>query len=178
MAKSARASVTKKNNQALKRKVFGPAETARNDRLNAKLLELAQQPKPLRAEMDVEEDGKMHFPIYSHIENFNTKQRIPTGLESAAPEAKDNDRATKGVSPFLLSISIPASLSHSNEQNLPTPPSTPGPTLSTTTSPIFDHPAQKEFADELLFFHLLGASTDVVGFHENGELELSYAGLT
>lgn len=60
MAKSARASVTKKNNQALKRKVFGPAETARNDRMNAKLLELAQQPKPPRAEMEVEQEGMQH----------------------------------------------------------------------------------------------------------------------
>ena len=55
MAKSARASRTKANNQALKKKVFGPVETARNERLNAKLLELAQQPKE---KMEVEQEGQ------------------------------------------------------------------------------------------------------------------------
>lgn len=57
MAKSSRSSAIKKNNQNLKNKVFGPVETARNERQSAKLLELAQQPKPLRAEMEVEEEG-------------------------------------------------------------------------------------------------------------------------
>lgn len=57
MAKSARSSAVKKNKQHLKRKVFGPAETARNDRLSSKLLELASQPKPPRAEMEVEDEA-------------------------------------------------------------------------------------------------------------------------
>jgi len=46
MAKGARASTIKANNQALKRNVFGPVEDARTARLSAKLLELASQPKP------------------------------------------------------------------------------------------------------------------------------------
>lgn len=54
MAKSARSSRTKANNQALKKKVFGPVETARNERMNAKLLELAKQPKE---KMEVEQEG-------------------------------------------------------------------------------------------------------------------------
>jgi Protein of unknown function (DUF2423) len=45
MAKGARASTTKANNVALKTRVFGPVEDARTQRLSAKLLELAQQPK-------------------------------------------------------------------------------------------------------------------------------------
>ena len=57
MAKSARSSAVKKNNQRLKQKVFGPVETARNERLNAKLLELAAQPKPEKNDMDVEREG-------------------------------------------------------------------------------------------------------------------------
>lgn len=61
MAKSSRSSAIKKNNQNLKKKVFGPVETARNERQNAKLLELAQQPKPLKAEMEVEHEGISHF---------------------------------------------------------------------------------------------------------------------
>ncbi|KXH62195.1 hypothetical protein CSAL01_03595 [Colletotrichum salicis] len=58
MAKSARASVIKKNNQRLKANVFGPVEQARTERLSAKLLELAKAPKPEReadTKMDVEE---------------------------------------------------------------------------------------------------------------------------
>ncbi|TKA63671.1 hypothetical protein B0A55_11292 [Friedmanniomyces simplex] len=57
MARSARSSAIKKNKSGLRKKVFGPVETARNERLNAKLLELAQQPKAPRPEMDVEEES-------------------------------------------------------------------------------------------------------------------------
>ena len=59
MAKSARASGIKKNKRALKKRVFGPVETARNERLSAKLLELAQQPKPAlnQSEIDLESQG-------------------------------------------------------------------------------------------------------------------------
>lgn len=46
MAKSSRASTVKANNQRLKRNVFGPVEAARLERLSAKLLETASQPKP------------------------------------------------------------------------------------------------------------------------------------
>ncbi|KAI1766404.1 hypothetical protein GGR53DRAFT_486678 [Hypoxylon sp. FL1150] len=46
MAKSSRSSSRKANNQRLKAKVFSPIEEARAERLSAKLLELAAQPKP------------------------------------------------------------------------------------------------------------------------------------
>lgn len=46
MAKGSRASTKKANNARLKSGVFGPVETARTERLSAKLLELASQPKP------------------------------------------------------------------------------------------------------------------------------------
>merc|ERR1711981_1356082 len=45
MAKGLRASVTKRNKSKLRSRVFGPTEDARTERLSAKLLELAQQPK-------------------------------------------------------------------------------------------------------------------------------------
>lgn len=57
MAKSSRASSVKKNNQRLKKTVFGPVETARNERLSAKLMALASQPKPPRTEMEIETDS-------------------------------------------------------------------------------------------------------------------------
>ncbi|KAI1617495.1 hypothetical protein EDD36DRAFT_3160 [Exophiala viscosa] len=45
MAKSARASDTKKNHRILRKKIFGPAHDARTARLSAKLQELAAKPR-------------------------------------------------------------------------------------------------------------------------------------
>ncbi|RYP90988.1 hypothetical protein DL770_002904 [Monosporascus sp. CRB-9-2] len=56
MAKSSRASTRKANNRRLKANVFGPVESARAERLSAKLLELASQPKPEAKEVKVVED--------------------------------------------------------------------------------------------------------------------------
>ncbi|RGP60519.1 family upf0642 protein [Fusarium longipes] len=53
MAKSARASTRKANNRRLVSNVFGPAEAARNERLSAKLLELAKQPKPESSDVNM-----------------------------------------------------------------------------------------------------------------------------
>jgi hypothetical protein len=58
MAKSSRSSAIKTNNQRLKKNVFGPVETARAERLSAKLLEIAAQPKPQKdVEMEVASEG-------------------------------------------------------------------------------------------------------------------------
>ncbi|KAH7140581.1 hypothetical protein EDB81DRAFT_798261 [Dactylonectria macrodidyma] len=58
MAKSARSSSRKANNQRLAANVFGPVEAARAERLHAKLLELAKQPKPESADIAMDaEDG-------------------------------------------------------------------------------------------------------------------------
>lgn len=54
MAKGARSSSRKANNVALKSKVFGPIESARNERMQAKLLALIAQPKPTPVQKDVE----------------------------------------------------------------------------------------------------------------------------
>ncbi|PHH81644.1 hypothetical protein CDD82_280 [Ophiocordyceps australis] len=53
MAKSSRSSTKKANNRRKAATVFGPAELARDKRLSAKLLELAQQPKPEAEPVDV-----------------------------------------------------------------------------------------------------------------------------
>lgn len=66
MAKGARASTKKANNARLKSKVFGPVEGARVERLSAKLLELASQPKPEPAKEDVvmdAEDRMLHSKL-------------------------------------------------------------------------------------------------------------------
>lgn len=60
MAKGARASTKKANNARLKAGVFGPVESARNERLSAKLLELASKPKPKKDEAVMEVDGRNH----------------------------------------------------------------------------------------------------------------------
>lgn len=57
MAKSSRASSKKFNNQRLAATVFGPVEAARQERLSAKLLELARQAKPEPAEMKIDDDA-------------------------------------------------------------------------------------------------------------------------
>lgn len=62
MAKSVRASVSKRNRANLRKKVFGPVVDARTERLAAKLQEIASQPKPetskkAEEEMDSEENG-------------------------------------------------------------------------------------------------------------------------
>ncbi|KAF3403472.1 hypothetical protein F1880_009489 [Penicillium rolfsii] len=59
MAKSVRASVSKRNRAALRKKVFGPVVDARTERLAAKLQEIASQPKPEAPEktkMEIEAD--------------------------------------------------------------------------------------------------------------------------
>ncbi|ETR97269.1 hypothetical protein MKX07_005940 [Trichoderma sp. CBMAI-0711] len=56
MAKSSRSSSKKFNNQRKAASIFGPAETARQERLSAKLLELAKQAKPEPAEMKIDGD--------------------------------------------------------------------------------------------------------------------------
>ncbi|KIW75776.1 hypothetical protein Z517_10519 [Fonsecaea pedrosoi CBS 271.37] len=59
MAKSARASVVKKNHRNLRAKVYGPASDARTARLSAKLQELAAKPKPESEKaMDVDDNAE------------------------------------------------------------------------------------------------------------------------
>ncbi|KAF1733395.1 hypothetical protein ACQRIT_003968 [Beauveria bassiana] len=55
MAKSGRSSTRKANNRRLAATVFGPAETARAERLSAKLQELAKQPKPETSDANMED---------------------------------------------------------------------------------------------------------------------------
>lgn len=45
MAKSLRSRIKKSNKTCLRQKVYGPIEHARKERLSAKLLELASQPR-------------------------------------------------------------------------------------------------------------------------------------
>ncbi|GAB0135854.1 hypothetical protein EsDP_00004176 [Epichloe bromicola] len=87
MAKSARSSSKKENHRRLYAKVFSPAEAARNDRLSAKLLELAKQPKPESSDTNMDanivvsaaaeiDDGHGADDTAMDIDSKSTKFRI------------------------------------------------------------------------------------------------------
>ena len=60
MAKGLRSKVKKANKQRLKSNVFGPVEEARKERLSAKLLELAAEPRgQIEATVDGNGEGRI-----------------------------------------------------------------------------------------------------------------------
>lgn len=68
--------MNKRNHQALKRKVFGPAEQARAERLSAKLQELVSQPKASEANaMEVEKE-----PEIEKSEEQNAEDALVGGM--------------------------------------------------------------------------------------------------
>ncbi|THZ10889.1 hypothetical protein D6C95_00224 [Aureobasidium pullulans] len=155
MGKGLRSSVNKTNNRKLKKNVFGPVETARTERLSQKLMELASQPKPPKSEMEVEESG-------------DSKQ-----AESEAKAANANGALN------ALAIPVPKSLAHqcpataAASMNMLTPPPTPPLDISDFSKPSI-RSAHRHYADEQLFFHLLGVSTDIHGFDTFGNICLGF----
>ena len=94
MAKSARSSRTKRNNSNLRKKVFGPVYDARTERLSAKLMELANTPKPdEEKKMDVEEDkgeGETGTAAEDPMEDEDMQW---TGIEQRKSRSKAASRA-------------------------------------------------------------------------------------
>ncbi|KAI1819120.1 hypothetical protein F4861DRAFT_168302 [Xylaria intraflava] len=86
MAKSARASSRKVNNQRLKARVFGPVEKARTLRLSAKLLELAAAPKPERPD----EEAMRIVGVDEVADKDGTKTAAVDTAASAAVAASDD----------------------------------------------------------------------------------------
>ena len=85
MAKSARASSIKANNARLKKNVFGPVETARNERLSAKLLELAAAPKPKAPEKEAEmEDAVTAAAEDETAQTAGDDMEVDSGSKKAA----------------------------------------------------------------------------------------------
>ncbi|KAL2015989.1 hypothetical protein VTK56DRAFT_4478 [Thermocarpiscus australiensis] len=82
MAKSARASRIKTNNQRLKKNVFGPVEAARTERLSAKLLAIAAQPKPQK---DVEMNEE---PANESNDAAAEKEDTAMEVDGAKPASK------------------------------------------------------------------------------------------
>lgn len=108
MAKSARASVMKRNHAKLRATVFGPVSDARTARLAAKLQDLASQPKPPQDEKmnkeDAIETGKIDSPavrvLYAHV-HVQINQQTPKSPKQA-----------KVVITFFSFLTFPVSSRH------------------------------------------------------------------
>ena len=99
MAKSARSSQIKANNQRLKKNVFGPVEAARNERLSAKLMELIAQPKPEReVEMEVADEGMLLFSSHRQSPPVLIFYQTPQQMSRVAmPQRRKNVSAIFSV---------------------------------------------------------------------------------
>lgn len=94
MARSARSSAIKKNNAVLKKRVFGPVESARNDRMSAKLLELAKAPKEKMEVEQTSELGRRHTrqsDMEDHMTNNASASEKDTTKEEKAGATGDID---------------------------------------------------------------------------------------
>lgn len=152
MAKGLRSSVKKTNRTKLRSRVFEPMENARLERLHAKLLEAAQQPKPEtpkknEMEVDTAEGNSRH-----RCQPTLTQNADLSPLADTAPDASKEDEFPKGLS--ILTASIP-------------------PSLSTNAAPGYLDPTTDARASEHLY-HLLGLSSDVVGFTSDGDLAFAF----
>jgi len=176
MARSARASVRKINRTNLRSKVFGPVYDARTQRLSAKLMELASQPKA-KTEMEVEQPASKQE---THtMTTWNCTDASVASQNTIDTEAKETDPVDGEH--CSLSIQIPRSVlqcAHVSKSvsdsaaQLPTPPTTP-PVLPTFQDPADLH----EAAVEQLFYHMLGVAADVHGFDQHGQLSLNVVAL-
>ncbi|KID87474.1 putative protein family UPF0642, partial [Metarhizium majus ARSEF 297] len=84
MAKSSRSSTRKENNRRKAASVFSPAEVARNERLSAKLLELARQPKPESS--DVNMDANASEDVAEEVDSAQAGD--DTGMEIDSKPSK------------------------------------------------------------------------------------------
>ena len=118
MAKSLRSSTRKANNAQLKKSVFGPIEAARADRLSAKLLELAAQPKPKAPEKDAEmeeartEDGAgTSLGAETGFRGWLTDRNVRSSTSNEHRGRGGGGQPRRSAFPPSLSLSL--SLSHS-----------------------------------------------------------------
>jgi hypothetical protein len=154
MAKGLRSSVKKSNRTKLRARVFGPVVDARTERLSAKLLELAQQPKPARPDMEVDSEKGTYDPIVASL--LNSTNILAEATSEQQPAAEEAIQQAEGTS-FGISCPIPVSLSDSEgdwegEQQ----------------------PKDVEEEENATFYQLLGLSADVIGFGTQGELLMRF----
>ena len=153
MAKGLRSSVKKSHRTKLRSRVFAPVEDARTERLSAKLLELASQPRPAKTDMELDEDNGTNTPLTHQIPRHSTRSNSSPASKSDAQADAHQDQQAEGLSP-CISWSIPRALSEGTA----------------------DAPPQKlkRQIEEDLFYSLLGVCSDIVGFDERGDLLLAF----
>jgi hypothetical protein len=172
MAKGLRSSVTKTNKRALRKRVFGPVEAARTERLSSKLQELAAQPRPESDKMDVAKasvDGKVPAAVLSPSSLADSSRDTPGPNKSAAQTDSLDDDAIRAAEGWLpcFSCSIPKSLSDSEEDDhMGVVASGGGDTDSSRASSP---------EDDERFYNFLGIFPEIVGFGDSGSLLLSPA---
>jgi hypothetical protein len=155
MAKGLRSSIKKNNRTKLRAKVFGPVVDARTERLSQKLLQLAQQARPAKSEMEVDSDKGMSgcemTLTPSLLGNVNLCADTPS---DQAPATAETTQA-EGLS-FGLAYPIPAFLSDSEGES----------------EGEEKHKGQQE-GDPMLY-QLLGLSSDIMGFGQHGDLLICF----
>lgn len=153
MAKGLRSSVKKSHRTRLRSRVFAPVEDARTERLSAKLLELASQPRPAKTDMELDEDNGTNTIPTHQIPRHSTRSNSASASKSDAQADAHQNQQAEGLSP-CISWSIPRALSEGTA----------------------DAPPQKlkRQIEEDLFYSLLGVCSDIVGFDERGDLLLAF----
>lgn len=105
MAKSARASTTKRNNANLRKKVFGPAHDARTERLSARLQELAAAPKP-------ESEKPMEVDADNIDKSEQTDENKSTDVDMANTPAVLRSRTKSASNKIIKKKKIPRKAKH------------------------------------------------------------------
>jgi len=156
MAKGLRASVIKRNNSKLRARVFGPVEDARTERLSAKLLELASQPKPQKEGLEIDKENCEYI-----VCTFITQAVANTGT---AMKNEENTEEAEGMS-SLASLSPASSVDSEAKEDR----SLAMLSLFTGIPQTQLHGSTKKQAEEESLYHVLGLYS---GFLDNGDLLL------
>lgn len=183
MAKGLRSSTKKSNRTALRSKVFEPVENARLERIHQKMLETAQQPKPENPkknemELDAPEGTAAHKTLH-HPHHCENHSRMFADLFPLEANDSNEDDFPKGSSRRLTAAIPPSLLSPHATSTTSTSTSTDTTTSTLQPSSSFP-PSSDKNADSRMsqaLYHLLGLSSDILGFTPDGQLELAFASL-
>jgi hypothetical protein len=109
MAKSARASSRKKNNQRKAANIFGPAESVRAERLSAKLLELAKQPKPESSDVAMKTDDGMSLVAITYGLRSHCLERLSPAFLNLANYSQQTllKMCSKTKARLIIMVCIP-----------------------------------------------------------------------
>jgi hypothetical protein len=171
MAKGLRASVKKNNRQILRKRVFAPVDDDRTARLSAKLLELAQQPRPARTEMEVDSEKGITAPKQERsllaFKDINHTIDAASDEQTTANAAQAEGLSYHHACPISMLLSNVeggskgdgAGYSYYGSIDVPHQPS--------------NAPVEEEDEINPALYHLLGLCTDM-GFGEDGDLVMRF----